>query len=229
MIWTVEQSSSCHSHSIVSPILNKTTCQENKNLFPTHSSKYNLFKHTHTTLEPFCLILIPFFILNQWQSKKGGTNKAKITQDMKLLQQHNKKWWSVRSITSIVVSRLLIMLKSSLTKNFQLHNGIFHEQPRGWHCGGKDELSEAAVSVSWGTFSFSSSSFSFRASWTLWGILLGMELEWWLFSARPRDEEESWDGIFYSKSEWVGKKRCLTPYTKLPWSPISVLHWWGFL
>lgn len=56
---------------------------------------------------------------------------------MKLLQQHNKKWWSVRSITSIVVSRLLIMLKSFLTKGFQLHNRIFHEQLRSWHCGGK--------------------------------------------------------------------------------------------
>lgn len=75
----MEQSCSCHSHSIVSPILNKTTCKGRKILFPLTQVNTISLK-THTTSEPFWLIILPFFILDQWQSKKGGTNKAEITQ-----------------------------------------------------------------------------------------------------------------------------------------------------
>lgn len=152
---------------------------------------------------------------------------------MKLLQQHNKKWWSVWSITSIVVSRLLIMLRSSLTESFQLHNRIFHEQFRSWHCG--EEFSEAAGSgcVMRRLLIFIEHSFLQSPLDTLWSLTdcgTGMVI---VFCQRPWDEAKFRGGIFHSKSKRVGKKRSLSPYTKLPCSPIRVLlhpdGCWGFL
>lgn len=56
---------------------------------------------------------------------------------------------------------------------------------------------------------------------TLWNVYgTGMVI---VSCQRPREEEKFWDGIFHSKSERGGKERSLIPYTKLPFSPISVL------
>lgn len=151
---------------------------------------------------------------------------------MELPQQLNKKCWSVRSKTSIVVSRLLIMLKSFLSKSFQLHNRIFHEQFRSWHCGGKGAFRGCCLCFMMFLLIFIEH-ILLQSPWDT-GILLAVELEWWLFCVTDPEMKKS-SGMDFStaKSERAGKKMCLIPYTNLPCSPISVLlhpdEWWGFL
>lgn len=208
MIWTVEQSSSCHSHSIVS-LLKKTTCQEKEQpYFPlTHVNTVSL--KTHTALEPFCLIFLPFFILTQWQSKEGGANKAKITQT-----------WScsnsiIRNDEVSGPSPLLLWAGSSLCWNLSLQRvfsyiTVFFMSNLGADIVEKKRSFQRLLSlaVPWCTFSSSLSTFSFRAPWKPCGILLAMELEWWLFSVRDPEARRK-SGMEFSTEnlrEWERKE-----------------------
>lgn len=84
----------------------------------------------------------------------------------------------------------------------------------------------------WCTFSFSLSTFSFRAPWTPYGMF--MELEWWLFSVRDPEMKKN-SGMEFSTANLreQERKEVESHTNKVPCSAISVLlhpdKQWGFL
>lgn len=131
---------------------------------------------------------------------------------MKLLQQHNKKWWSVRSITSIVVSRLLIMLRSSLTEIFFSYITGFFMSNLGAGIVKKRRAEAAGSGCVMRHLLIFIEHILLQSPldtlWSLTGYGTGMVI---VFCQRPRDEAKFWGGIFHSKSEESRKEKKFKP------------------
>lgn len=224
--------SSCHSHSTVC-LLKKTTCKE-KNISHslTHINAISL--KAHTALEPFCPIFLPFFILTQWQSKQGGANKAKITQT-----------WScsnsiIRNDEVSGPSPLLLWAGSSLCWNLSLQRVFSYITGFFMSNLGADIVEEKRIfqrllslAVPWCTFSFSLSTFSFRAPWKPRGTWLVMDWNGDCFVSETQTQRKNLGWNFPQQIWESGEEKKFNATPKLPCCPISVLlhpaGWWGFL
>lgn len=192
--------------------LNCLSIRENhmqgKKYFPlTHINAISL--KAHTTLEPFCPIFLPFFILTQWQSKQGGASKAKITQT-----------WScsnsiIRNDEVSGPSPLLLWAGSSLCWNLSLQRVFSYITGFFMSNLGADIVEEKRIfqrllslAVPWCTFSFSLSTFSFRAPWKPRGTWLVMDWNGDCFLSETQTQSKK-SGMEFSTAnlrEWERKE-----------------------